>query len=61
MTDIYFNRAVLVKGTTKLTRERIKVKELTIVESGQDGEYIWIDMTLEDGSKYQTGNFKNVA
>jgi hypothetical protein len=56
MTEIKLNKAKLVGN--KLTRETVNVKTLTITEAGEDGEYIWMEMLLEDGSKYQTQYFK---
>jgi hypothetical protein len=59
MTDVILNRATIKDG--KLIRETVKVTELTITEDGEDREYIWFAMKLEDGSEYQTPYFKGTS
>ena len=34
------------------------VKKLNIVPWGEDGDFIWLDVELEDGEKRQTAYFK---
>ncbi len=64
MTDITYYQAQISKtekdadGFGKLIHVPKKVSKLEIHKAGEDGQYLWLKFTLEDGETEETGYYK---
>ncbi|MDD5240019.1 MAG: hypothetical protein PHH61_06190 [Candidatus Nanoarchaeia archaeon] len=67
MTEIIYYQAQLSKtekdalGFKKLIHVPKKVSELEIHKAGEDGQYLWMKFTFEDGETEETGYYKETT
>jgi hypothetical protein len=58
MTDIIFHDLQFDQKTRRIAFVPKKVKELHLHNAGEDGQFLWFEMILEDGEKIQSGYYK---
>lgn len=62
MTDIIFYQAQITKDKDhKLIFVPKKVSTLEIHKAGEDGQYLWMKITMEDGETEETGYYKETG
>lgn len=59
MTDVVYMDAEFDKQHN-ITYVPKKVKTLTLNKAGEEGQFLWFEIELEDGKKIQTGHYKEV-